>query len=68
MKSHFNKAVSPHTCNCTEKNAITAFSSAYSYLNIFAPCFNLVEPFIFDLSLGFRTDQYLLNSPSYLNS
>ena len=47
-----------------------AFSSAYyTCFNIFALCFISIEPSIFDFkSFGFRTDQYLLNSPRYFNS
>ena len=64
MESHFNKAVSPRTINCTKKDI-----AYYTYFKIFALCFVSIEPCIFEFKFfGFRTDQYLFNSPSYFNS
>ena len=67
MESHFNKAVIPHICNCTKKDVITGvFQCIYTYFNILALCFISIEASIFEFkSFGFRTDQYLFNSPNY---
>ena len=65
----FNKGVSPHTRNCNKKTPSLPFSSAYTYFNMFALCFISIKPSIFQFkSFGFKTDQYLFNSPSYFNS
>ena len=67
MESLFRKAVSPATV--LKRTTSEAFSSEYTYFNIFAHCFILSKPSLFDLSLfGFRIDQNLFNRPSYFNS
>ena len=64
MESLSRKAPSPHTYSCTKKEPSLAFSSEYTYLNIFANCFISIEPSLVD----YRVDQCLFNKPSYFNS
>ena len=67
MESHFNKALIPAAV--LKRTPSLAFSSAYTYFNTFVLCFISIEPSIFGFKfLGFRTDQYLFNSPNYFNS
>ena len=43
----FNKAVSPHTCNCNKTDAITGVFQCIYNFNIFALCFVPIKLSIF---------------------
>ena len=46
-EAKLSKAVNPHTSNCTKRTSSQAFSGEYTYLNIFAHCFILIETSLF---------------------